>query len=128
MFTIEQINELHSRLGKASTFSEYVRSLRAIGVKRYNSYLIDGHSEYLGEGGYKITSPPVHESFPVSDLSSKQDFLSHLELHSRGKTTYLEMSKGLAEAGIEEWTVDTDKMTMTYYDKSNVEMLSEQIE
>jgi Protein of unknown function (DUF1398) len=49
MFTIEQINDLHARLGSAKTLPEYVRALKALGVERYDSYLADGHSEYLGQ-------------------------------------------------------------------------------
>ena len=37
------------------------------------------------------------------------------------------MSKGLAQSGIEKWTVDTGTMTMTFYDKTGREMLVEQI-
>lgn len=51
MFTIEQINDLHARLGSARTLPEYIRALKAIGVERYDSYLADGHSEYFGQGG-----------------------------------------------------------------------------
>lgn len=38
------------------------------------------------------------------------------------------MSKGLAESGIEKWTVDTSKMTMIFYDKTGNEMLVDKIE
>jgi hypothetical protein len=34
MFTIEQINHLHTRLGSAKTLPEYVRALKALGVER----------------------------------------------------------------------------------------------
>jgi hypothetical protein len=44
MFTIEQIDELHARLGSAKTLAEYVRVLRAIGVERYDSYVADGQA------------------------------------------------------------------------------------
>jgi hypothetical protein len=37
------------------------------------------------------------------------------------------MSRGLAQSGIEKWTVDTGRMTMTFYDKAGSEMLVEQI-
>jgi uncharacterized protein YbcV (DUF1398 family) len=37
------------------------------------------------------------------------------------------MSSGLAQSGIEKWTVDTSRMTMTFYDKASTEMLVEQI-
>jgi hypothetical protein len=37
------------------------------------------------------------------------------------------MSSGLAQSGIEKWTVDTGRMTMTFHDKAGREMLAEQI-
>jgi uncharacterized protein YbcV (DUF1398 family) len=40
---------------------------------------------------------------------------------------YLEMSKGLADSGIEKWTVDTKNMTMTFYDKVEDKVFAETI-
>ena len=128
MFTIDQINDLHARLGSARTFAEYVRALKTLGVERYDSFLTDGHSEYFGLDGYKVLSPPVHEVLPVAEASEREAFLQHLSRHERGETTYVEMSRGLAQSGIEKWTVDTAGMTMTFYDKAGREMLVEQIE
>ena len=127
MFTIEQINELHARLGSARTLPEYVRALEALGVERYDSYLADGHSEYFGQGGHRVASPPVHEVLPVAETGQRETFLQHLRRHELRQTTYLEMSRGLAQSGIEKWTVDTGRMTMTFYDKAGREMLVEQI-
>jgi uncharacterized protein YbcV (DUF1398 family) len=127
MFTIEQINDIHDRLGSAKTLEEYVRALKALGVERYDSYLADGHSEYFGQGGHTVVSPPVHEVLPVAATGQRETFLQHLDRHERRETTYLEMSRGLAQSGIEKWTVDTGRMTMTFYDKAGTEMLFEQI-
>jgi len=127
MFSIEHINDIHGRLGSASTLPEYLRALKALGVERYDSYLADGHSEYFGQGGHRVVSPPVHEVLPVAGASEREAFLQHLSRHERGETTYLEMSRGLAQSGIEKWTVDTGRMTMTFYDKAGREMLVEQI-
>lgn len=127
MFTIEQINHLHAKVGSAKTLAEYMRALRAIGVERYDSYLADGHSEYFGRGGYKIVSPPEHEVLAIAESSQRETFLEHLGRHERRETSYLEMSKGLAESGIEKWTVDAGRMTMKFYDKAGAEMLVEQI-
>jgi uncharacterized protein YbcV (DUF1398 family) len=120
MFTIEQINDLHDRLGSARTFPEYVRALKALGVERCDSYLADGHSEYIGQGGYRVVSPPVHEVLPVAEIGERETFLQHLGRHERRETTYLEMSRGLAQSGIEKWTVDTGRMTTTFYDKLGI--------
>ena len=127
MFTIEQINGLHARLGSARTLPEYVRELKALGVERYDSYLADGHSEYFGQGGHRVVSPPVHEVLPVAETAKRETFLQHLRRHERRETTYLEMSRGLAQSGIEKWTVDTGRMTMTFHHKAGSEMLVEQI-
>lgn len=127
MFTIEHINDLHARLGSARTLPEYVRALKTLGVERYDSYLGDGHSEYFGQGGHRVVSPPVHEVLPVAETGRPETFLQHLRRHEQRQTTYLEMSKGLAQSGIEKWTVDAGRMTMTFYDKAGREMLVEQI-
>ena len=127
MFTIEQINDLHAQLGSAKRLPDYVRALKALGVERYDSYLADGHSEYFGQGGQRVVSPPVHEVLAVAETGQREMFLQHLRRHEQGQTTYLEMSMGLAESGIEKWTVDTGGMTMTFYDTSGREMLVERI-
>jgi len=127
MFTIEEINDLHARLGSARTLPEYVRALKALGVERYDSYLTDGHSEYFGQGGFRVVSPPVHEVLPVAETGQGETFLQHLRQHERRETTYFEMSRGLAQSGIEKWTVLTGRMTMTFYDMAGTEMLVEQI-
>jgi uncharacterized protein YbcV (DUF1398 family) len=49
-------------------------------------------------------------------------------LHNKGETDYLEMSQGLADSGTEKWSIDTSKMTITYYDKEGSEMLVEALE
>lgn len=127
MFTIEHINDLHNQFGSAKTFTEYVRALKALGVERYDSYLADGHSEYFGQGGHSVVSPPAHETLSVAETGQRETFLVHLRRHERRETSYLEMSRGLAHSGIEKWTVDTDRMTMTFYDKAGSGMLVESI-
>jgi uncharacterized protein YbcV (DUF1398 family) len=127
MLTIEQINDLHARLGGVRTLSDYVRALKALGVERYDSYLADGHSEYFGQGGFRVVSPPVHEVLFIAETSQRETFLEHLRRHEQGQTTYLEMSRRLAQCGIEKWTVDISRMTMTFSDRAGAEMLVEQL-
>ncbi|HWD55434.1 MAG TPA: DUF1398 family protein [Acidimicrobiales bacterium] len=51
----------------------------------------------------------------------------HGRRHERGETSYVEMSAGLADSGIERWSVDTQAMTIIFYDRSGGVMLIEQI-
>ncbi len=127
MFTLDQINEIHERLGKQATLPQYLQALKAIGVDKYDSFITDGHSEYYGNESQKVVSPPVHEKFTIAKTSNREGLLRHLNLHNQGNTNYVEMSKGLADSGIEKWTFDTSKMTITYYDKDGNRMLVEAI-
>lgn len=127
MFVIEQIDELHRRLGRANTLVEYVRSLAELGVVRYDSFVSDGHSEYVGPHACRVSSPPAHDVLSVAKDSDGDAFLNHLRRHEHGETSYTEMSEGLADSGVQLWTVDTYAMTMTFYDTTGVVLLVEEI-
>jgi Protein of unknown function (DUF1398) len=76
-------------------------------------------------GAHRVTSQAVHDELAAADISDHGALLDHLRRHERGETSYLEMSKGLADSGIERWSVDTH--AMTFYDRSGLALLVEQI-
>ena len=127
MFTVEQIEEIHGRLGSAETLSDYVRELAALGIERYDSLVSDGHSEYLRRDGHRVITDAFHDEWTIAESSDCDQFLDHLRRHERGETSYLEMSTGLADSGVERWTVDSQAMTMTFYNRSGDVLLVEQI-
>jgi uncharacterized protein YbcV (DUF1398 family) len=127
MFTIEQIDDIHDRLGTAETLAQYLRALNAIGIEKSDSYLTDGHSEYVGRNGQKVVTGPAHQALTIAETSNRDTLLEHLRLHDQRKTSYLEMSRDLADSGIEKWTFDTSKMTIAYYDKAGDVLLVEAI-
>ena len=63
----------------------------------------------------------------LAENSNRANFLHHLKLREQGKTTYLEMSKGLAQSCIEKWTVHPSKPTVTFCDQAGAAMLVETI-
>lgn len=128
MFTVEQIDDIHDRLGRAETLGQYLRALNAIGVERADSFVADGHSEYLGGDGCRLVTPPAHVRLTISETSNRERLLEQLSLHRQGKTGYVEMSKGLAESGVAKWTFDTNSMSIAYYDRAGCEMLVEPIQ
>jgi uncharacterized protein YbcV (DUF1398 family) len=127
MFTLGQIHEIHDRLGNAETLTQYLQALKAIGVEKCDSFVTDGHSEYFGKNDQKVISPPAHETLTVAKTSNREKLLEHLDLHNQRKTSYLEMSRGLADSGVEKWTFDTNNLTITYCDKAGNEMFTEAI-
>ena len=111
----------------AETLAQYLQALNAIGVERCDSFVADGHSEYFGKSGHRVVSAAVHEKLTIATTSSREALLEHLSLHNQGKTSYLDMSRGLADSGIVKWTFDTNRMTIAYFDQAGNELLVEAI-
>ena len=127
MFTLEQIDDIHDRLGSQDTLVQYLQALNAIGVERTDSFIADGHSEHFGQGGEKVVTPPAHEVLTIAGTSSRDGLVEALALHGQGKTSYAEMSKALAGSGVEKWSFDTNALTIAYYDKTGNELLVEAV-
>ncbi len=128
MFTLEQITDIHDRLGNSETLGDYLRALREIGVEGHDSYVTDGHAEYFGVEGQKLVGPAFHETFTIAETCDKEQFLQYMQQVEQGDIGYVEMSKALADNGVEKWTFDTEKLTITYLDKAGNVLLAEQLE
>jgi uncharacterized protein YbcV (DUF1398 family) len=128
VFTMAQIDDLHTRLGRADSLGDYLRGLAAIGVVRFESFVDDGHSVFLGTDGHRVVSPAHHERLAIAEVGDRGALLEHLRRHSEGETSYVEMSEGLAAAGVEKWGADTTAMTMTYRDRAGAVLLVEELD
>ena len=127
MFSISQIKEAHSKVKSGADFPKYIQDLITLGVKSYNTFVIDSHTEYKGENNYQIKSDAKYESLIISDKSDSEKFKHYLKIHQQGQTDYLMFCNHSAECGVEKWTVDTTAMTCIYYDKNGNELLAEKI-
>jgi uncharacterized protein YbcV (DUF1398 family) len=63
----------------------------------------------------------------IANKSDIEKFILLLKIHQKGETDYFTFCKHCAETGIEKWIVDLNKMTCIYYDKSNNEILVENL-
>ncbi len=88
---------------------------------------VDHLRPVLSDGG-RVVSPPHHEVLKVAEASDRHSFLEHLRRHADKKTTYLEMSAGLAASGVEKWVADTAALTMAYYDRAGRVLLVDEVE
>ncbi|MGV3460192.1 MAG: DUF1398 domain-containing protein [Flavobacterium sp.] len=127
MFTLNQIQEIHSKVKSGADFPNYVQELEAIGMSHYNAFVEDGHTEYYGTGGQTLTSPAKYERLTIADTADKDRFEEQLKLHQQGGTDYPAFCRDCAETGVEKWCVDMNKMTCTYYDKAGNALLTEPI-
>lgn len=127
MFTVEQIEQAHEKIKSGADFPKYIQDIKELGVKGFETSVVDGHTEYFGENNFIATSNSKYDELLVSDNSNKEYFIVQLKAHQQGETDYFTFCKDCAETGIERWVVSLDKMTCTYFDKSGNEMLVETI-
>jgi len=83
MFTIEQIDDLHARLGSANTLPEHVQALKTLGIERYDPYLADGHSEYFGQAARGSSRHRCTRCLRVAETGQRDTFLQHLRRHEQ---------------------------------------------
>ena len=127
MFQLKEIIEAHSKVKSGADFPSYVQALIKLGVKKYDTYVSDGHTLFLGDNNYQIQSETRYPELNIANISDKERFRHYLKSHQRGQTDYPAFCNHAAETGVEKWTVDMNEMTCTYYDKANNKMLEEKI-
>lgn len=127
MFSIEDIQNAHSKVKSGSDFPVYIQDLKKLGVIRYETLVSDGSTVYFGENEFRASSPAKYEELEIAESSNAEKFKSDLKFHQQGKTDYKTFCSDCAKSGIEKWIVDLEKMTCTYYDKSENEILVELI-
>lgn len=125
MFTLEQIKLAHSKVTSGADFPQYIQDLRQLGIIYYETYVSDGHSNYFGKDSFQISSSASYLPLTIAPSSSKTQFQKDLQAHQQGKTNYSTFCSDCAVSGVEKWLVHIEKMTCTYYDSSNEELLAE---
>ena len=127
MFQLEEIKVAYSKVKSGADFPTYVQDLIQLGVKKYDTYVSDGHTLFFGNENYLLKSEPKYSKLNVANISDKERFKHYLKSHQQGQTEYPTFCNHSAGAGVEKWTVDMSQMTCTYYDKANDKMFEEQI-
>jgi uncharacterized protein YbcV (DUF1398 family) len=127
MFQLKEIKEAHSKVKSGADFPAYIQALKKLGIKKYDTYVQDGHTVYYGDNEYELSAAPSYASIDVAFISNSEKFKAYLKSHQQGETDYPAFCRHSAITGVEKWTVDTVQMTCTYYDKNNQSMLEEQI-
>lgn len=124
-FTLEHIKEAHSKVKSGADFPNYIQDLVKLGVKKYETYVSDGHSVYFSKDNVTLSSVAKYPGLEIAKTSHKDQFKHDLKHHQQGGTDYMTFCKDCARAGVEKWVVDISKMTCTYYDKTGNELLQE---
>jgi uncharacterized protein YbcV (DUF1398 family) len=125
MFTLDQIKAAHSKVKSGVDFPNYIQELKQLGITNYETFVLDGHTDFYGNNNYKISSPARYDALAVSEKSDAAQFTKELKEHQQGKSDYPYFCNMSAKTGVEKWKVVMSKMTCTYFDKAGNEMLKE---
>jgi uncharacterized protein YbcV (DUF1398 family) len=127
MFTVEQIKAAHSKVKSGADFPAYIGEIKQLGVTHYETFVLNGHTDYSGSNDYRITAPAKYTELAIAEVSNIEQFKVDLKAHQQGQTDYLTFIGICAKSGVEKWAVSMSKMTCTYYDKTGNEILVEKI-
>ena len=127
MFTVEQIKAAHSKVKSGADFPAYIKEIKSLGVTHYEAYVTDGHIDYHRANDFTAKVPAKYDPLVITDTSNSEAFKAELKAHQQGKTDFLTFIKMCATFGIEKWAICMDKMTCTYYDIAENEILVEEI-
>jgi uncharacterized protein YbcV (DUF1398 family) len=127
MFTTEQIKEAHSRVKTGADFPSYIQDMKKLGILSYEHFVADGHIIYHGNSDFTLTAPPKWVEVPIAPKGQVEKLEWEIKIHQEGRTDYPTFCRRSAEAGVEKWVVDMQKMMCTYYDQSGSEMVAEPI-
>ncbi|WP_417429319.1 DUF1398 domain-containing protein [Halpernia sp.] len=123
-FNSDQIHQ--AQIKSQGNFPILVDEFKKIGVANFITLVTDGHSEYFDAENENI-SVDGNQDLIISNSLNKEKFTERLKMHQNGKTDFSTFCKDCAENGVDNWIVDLDKMTCTYYDKIGKQVLTENI-
>ena len=127
MFTVEQIQQAHSKVKSGAEFPKYIQEIKELGVVAFETWVTDSHTDYLGNNDFKTSSNGKYEALVIANETKATEFKHYLKIHQQGETDYYTFCKHCAETGIEKWIVDLTKMICIYFDKQQNEILVEVI-
>lgn len=127
MFTLEQIENAHSKVKSGADFPNYIKEIKALGVTSFETWVKDSHTEYFGEHDHAAKSKAKYPDLTIENNVDREKFIRQLKSHQKGETDYMKFCEDCAETGIEKWIVDLDHFTCIYYDKAGNEVLTEEI-
>lgn len=125
MFTVQQINNAHSKVKSGADFPNYIQDLIELGVLRFETFVSDSHTDYYGAEGFTTSSEGKYATIEISDELDIETFKKELKEHQQGKTDYMGFIESCAKNGVFKWIMDLKEFTCIYYDVKGNAVLTE---
>lgn len=126
MFTLESIATAHEQVLTGVDFPMYIQALALLGVKKFTTYVVDGHTIYCGID-HQLESNALHTKKTIASYVDVDTFKRELTSHQLGNTDYSTFVQMCADTGIAYWIMDIDKSQCTYFALSGEDVYVEKI-
>lgn len=126
-FTIDQVKAAHARVRSGADFPAFIREIKEMGIVSYETYVVDGHTDYMGAENHQASSHTKYDPKVIAMAGNAEKLKSDLKSHQQGHSDYLTFCEQCAQSGVAKWAVSLEAMTCTYYDKKGGVILVENI-
>ena len=127
MFTEQEIKAAHAQVKSGADYPRYVQALKSLGVLHYDYLVTTGQNIYYGKNGHTVTTGLGNGNRHIAAQSSAATLKHTIEIHQQGQTDFPTFCQQAAEAGVEKWVSDLDRMVVIYKDAEGRVMLEEPI-
>ncbi|ACU63760.1 DUF1398 domain-containing protein [Chitinophaga pinensis] len=127
MFTLQQLKAAHAKVKTGADFPRYVQEIKGMGLRRYEYLVQDGTTVYYGDDNHQVESIPIYDPQEINSSSSAAALRHTIAIHQQGQTDFLTFCQQAANAGVEKWVIDTERMVCTYLDKNGAVLIEEPI-
>lgn len=127
MFTVRQIKEAYAKVKSGADYPGYVQELKGLGVTCYDYVVENGSNVFYGGNGLSLKVENQCDRLQVASRWSKEKLQGAISMHQKGQTDFKAFRSQAADAGVEKWTSDLEKMQVLYYGKAANLLLSEPI-
>jgi len=127
MFTLQQLKAAHAKVKTGADFPRYVQEIKDLGLRRYEYLVKDGSTVYYGDDAYQVQRLPIYTDKEINTASSATALRHTIAIHQQGQTDFLTFCQQAADAGVEKWVIDTERMVCTYLDKKGALLVEEPI-
>jgi hypothetical protein len=80
MFTVEQIESAHSKVKTGADFPNYIKEIKELGVKSFETWVKDSHTEYFGENDFTPQNQNQNIDLAIADHWIKKSLFSSLKV------------------------------------------------
>lgn len=119
MPTTEQIQVIFSSARTGQDFSRIAIELKNAGVRGFSYHVASGNILCYDDGGETLTLPGSKTLDKPVAQQKNLALLSHaLRTHRAGLTDFTTFRQQTAEAGVNLWVADLNRMTVSYFTSS----------